>query len=64
MAEYLLGDPMLRGDDSNVSIGGRTLIPHKGNLNESVDLRDTEGSSLLLLRGAVLGSESTTVVYY
>jgi hypothetical protein len=50
VVEYLLGDPVLRGDDSNVSFGGRALIPHKGSLNEAVELWDAEGSSLLLLR--------------
>ncbi len=47
MVEYLLGDPILRGDDSNVSLGGRA---NKGILNEAVEMRDGEGSSLLILR--------------
>ncbi len=38
VVEYLLGDPILWGDDSNVNIGGRALIPHKGRLNEVVEL--------------------------
>ena len=32
----------------------------KGSLNEAVELREREGSSLLLLRDTVLGAESTT----
>ena len=60
MAEYLLGDSMLSRNGSSVSIGGRALIPHKGSLNEAVELRDAEGSSLLLLRDTVLRAESTT----
>jgi hypothetical protein len=60
VAEYLFGDPMLWGDGSNNSIGGRALIPHKGNLNEEVKLWDGEARNLLLLRDTVLGAESTT----
>ncbi len=48
MAEYLVGDPMLRRDGSSVSSGDRALIPHKGSLNEAVELREHESSSLLL----------------
>jgi hypothetical protein len=51
--EYLLGDPMLRGDGRSVSSGG-DLIPHKGILNEAVELRKHESSSLLLLRDPVI----------
>jgi hypothetical protein len=40
----------LRRNVSNISIGGRALIPHKGILNETVELRELESSSLLLLR--------------
>jgi hypothetical protein len=50
MRWYLLGDPMLWGDGSNVNLGVRALIPHKGSLNESVELWDGEGNSLILLR--------------
>jgi hypothetical protein len=60
VTEYLLGDPMLWGDDSNRNIGDRTLIPHKENLKESVNLWDEEGNSLLILRDTVLTTESTT----
>ncbi len=38
MAEYLLGDSLLSRHGSSVSIGGRALIPHKGSLNEAVEL--------------------------
>ncbi len=58
VTEYLLGDPMQWGDDSNRSVGDRTLIPHKGNLKETVKLRDGEESNWL--RDIVLGTESTT----
>jgi hypothetical protein len=51
---------MLRRDGSSVSIGGRALIPHKGSLNEAVELRELESSSLLLLRDTILGAESST----
>jgi hypothetical protein len=47
VAEYLLDDPMLCRDGSSVSIGGRALIPQKGNLNETVELRKLESRSLL-----------------
>jgi hypothetical protein len=55
---------MLRRDGSSVSIGGRALIPHKGSLNEAVELRKHESSSLLLLRDPViLGAQSRTSPY-
>jgi len=38
--EDLLGNLMLYGDGSNVSIGGRVLIPHKGSLKEAVKVRE------------------------
>ena len=60
VAEYLLGDPTLCGDGSNVSTGGRALIPHKGSLNEAVKMWYNERSSLLLLRDTILGAESST----
>jgi hypothetical protein len=40
VGEYLLGDPMLWGDDSNSNIGDRSLIPHKGKLNKAIKLWD------------------------
>jgi hypothetical protein len=53
---------MLGGDGSSVrvSVGDRDLIPHKGSLNEAVELRELESSSLLLLRDTILGAESST----
>jgi hypothetical protein len=60
VAEYLLGDLTLCGDGSNVSTGGRALIPNKGSLNETVELRELESSSLLLLRYTILAAESST----
>jgi hypothetical protein len=60
VVEDLFGDTMLLGDDSNSSVGGRALIPHKGILKEEFNLRDGEGSSPLLFRDTVLGAESTT----
>jgi hypothetical protein len=49
---------MLGGDNNSVSSGGRALIPHKGSLEEAVELRELERSSLLLLREIVLGARS------
>ncbi len=64
MAEYLLGDSMLCRDGSSVSIGVRALIPHKGSLNEAVELRKHESSCLLLLRDPIiLGARSRTSPY-
>jgi hypothetical protein len=40
VAEDLLGNLTLWGDGSNVRIGGRALIPHKGSLKEAVKLRE------------------------
>jgi hypothetical protein len=34
--EDLLGNLKLGGDDSNTSIGRRTLVPHKGNFIKAV----------------------------
>ncbi len=39
VAENLGRDLMLRGDDSNISSGGRALITHEGSLEEAVELR-------------------------
>jgi hypothetical protein len=61
VAEYLLGDPRLRRNgSSNIIIGNRALIPHKGSLNEAVELRELESSSLLLLRYTILGALSSS----
>jgi hypothetical protein len=38
--ENLVRDLILRGDDSNVNSGDRTLIKHKGNLEVAVELRE------------------------
>jgi hypothetical protein len=40
MAENLIRDLVLGGDDSNISSGGRALITHKGSLEEAVELRE------------------------
>ncbi len=40
VAEDLLGNLTLWGDGSNVRIGGRALIPHKGSLKEAVKQRE------------------------
>jgi hypothetical protein len=60
MKQDLFSNLRLRRNDSNISIGDRVLIPHKGNLNEAVELRELESSSLLLLRYTILGAESST----
>jgi hypothetical protein len=36
MKKYLLGNLKLRRNDSNASVGGGALIPHRGNLVEAV----------------------------
>ena len=36
MKQDLFSNLKLRRNDSNISIGGRALIPHKGSLNEAV----------------------------
>jgi hypothetical protein len=60
-SEWVLGDPILRGDDSNIiNIGDRVLIPFKGSLKEAVKLRNYERISLLLLRDTSLGVQSST----
>jgi hypothetical protein len=61
VVEYLKGDPILCRDGSNSNVGS-VLSPHKGSLIEAVELRDIEGSILLLLRDTVLGAESTTIL--
>jgi hypothetical protein len=63
MKQDLLGNLQLRRNDSNISIGGRVLIPHKGSLDETVELRELEASSLLLLRNTILGARSRTRPY-
>jgi hypothetical protein len=60
MKQDLFRNLKLRRNDSNISIGGRALIPHKGILNEAIKLRYNERSSLLLLRYTILGAESST----
>jgi hypothetical protein len=60
MKQDLFSNFKLRRNGSNISIGGRARIPHKGNLNEAVKLRNNERSSLLLLRDTILGAESNT----
>jgi hypothetical protein len=54
MKQDLFSKLKLRRNGSNISIGGRALIPHKGSLNEAVKLRNNEASSLLL-RDTILG---------
>ncbi len=61
VTEYLLGDPTMCGDGSNISTGGRALIPLKGSLNESVELRELESSSLDLFRVKTQGSSYDTL---
>jgi hypothetical protein len=39
MKKDLFSNLKLRRYDSNIRIGGRALIPHKGSLNEAVKLR-------------------------
>jgi hypothetical protein len=63
MNQDLFSNLRLRRNDSNISFGGRSLIPHKGSLNEVVELRELESSSLLLLRYTILGAESSTSPY-
>jgi hypothetical protein len=60
MKQDLFSNLKLRRNDSNISIGGRALIPHKGSLDEAVELRELESSSLLLLRDTILGARSRT----
>ena len=60
MKQDLFSNLKLRRNDSNISIGGRGLIPHKGILKEAVKLRKYESNSLLLLRDTILRVESTT----
>jgi hypothetical protein len=59
MVEDVVCHPILYRDGNNRNIGN-VLSPHKGILMETVELRNEEGRSLLLLRDSVLGSESTT----
>jgi hypothetical protein len=42
MKQDLFSNLELRRNDSNIIIGGRALIPHKGSLNEEVNLRKWE----------------------
>jgi hypothetical protein len=63
MKQDLLGDLKLWRNDSNVSIGDRTLIPRKGILKEEVELRNWEGRIILLLRDTILGAQSSTSSY-
>ena len=60
MKQDLLSDLKLRRNVSNTSVGDRALIPRKGSLMKSVELRDREGISLLLLRDTILGAQSST----
>jgi hypothetical protein len=61
-ADDLKGDPILCRDGSNSNVGS-VLFPHNGSLMEAVELRNGEGSILLLLRDTVLGADSTTSPY-
>ena len=63
MKQDLFSNLKLRRNDSNISIGGRALIPHKGSLDESVELWKHEANSLLLLRDTILGARSRTSPY-
>jgi hypothetical protein len=63
MKQDLFSNLKLRRNGSNISIGGRALIPHKGSLDEAVELRKHEASSLLLLRDTILGARSRTSPY-
>jgi hypothetical protein len=63
VAEDLVSDLELGGNNRNISIGDRTLIPHNGSLNEAVKLRDRKGSRLLKLRDTILGARSRTSPY-
>jgi hypothetical protein len=56
----LFSNLKLRRNDSDISIGDRALIPHKGILDEVVELRKHEVSSLLLLRDTILGARART----
>jgi hypothetical protein len=47
MKQDLFSNLRLTRNDSNISIGDRALIPHKGSLKEAVKLRKHESSSLL-----------------
>ena len=60
MKQDLLGDLKLRRNDSNASVGDRSLIPCEGSLKEVVKPRKGERSSLLLLRDTILGAQSST----
>jgi hypothetical protein len=60
MKQDLFRNLKLRRNDSNISIGGRALIPHKGSLNEVVKLWNNEASSLVLLRDTILRTRSKT----
>jgi hypothetical protein len=63
MKEDLFSNLKLRRNDSNINIGDRGLILDKGILDESVELRKDETSSLLLLRDTILGTRSRTSPY-
>jgi hypothetical protein len=63
MKQDLFSNLKLRRNGSNISIGGRALIPHKGSLNEAVKLREGEGNRPLKLRDTILGARSRTSPY-
>jgi hypothetical protein len=54
MKQDFLGDLKLCRNDSNTSVGDRSLIPHKGRFKEAIEFRDREGSNHLLLRDTIL----------
>jgi hypothetical protein len=60
MKQDLFSNLKLRRNGSNISLGDRALIPHKGNLKEPVKLRNNEASRLLLMRDTILGTRSRT----
>ena len=63
MKQDLLGDLKMRRNDSNTSVGGRSLIPCEGSLKESVKPWKGERIILLLMSDTILGDQSSTRSY-
>ena len=51
------------GNNRNIRIGDRSLIPNNGRLNETVKLWDRKGNRFLNLRDTILGARSRTNPY-
>jgi hypothetical protein len=61
MKQDLFSNLILRRNGSNISIGGRALIPHKGSLNEAVKLRPKSRDAHLATAGTEIFFFSKTV---